>query len=657
MSANDDPLDWSRWEHAYGPATDVPGWLDRIAGSDPADALAALEELEAAVNHQGWASPAAVPTAPRLGALVRARRGPLARLVVLLGDLAAQGSHANFPLTGVGPDDVAEEYRPARSAIADADLVATFSELLSDENGAVRAAVAIPLGVLVEHAGVTLPALRTRLAREKVKEPLACAVLAVGLLHAALRQRQKSPPDRDGDIDAVRGLVRHRTAIVKLASATALVQMDPSRERALALLALARPSSGRSLDHAERGVPWNGGRLAQLAVTVAVDALGTLGELSALVDAIDTIGASPVVEPLLRSLFGEPDYRGTEIRLVRALPVRAKAALQSLASFIARAGQAAPHVITVLLESYGLFDLPRQVGLVPPRPLDGDHDGEPRWVIARRVRDGRGDIAEWSRCLDAMTEEELLDVAKDLAMAPFPYRLPWRWRTPTEAEGGSAFGYGYDGERGASEAYHALEREVFRRLPVARLEECLSLALERRWTSGLPELLETYLGARSPEGAGERFASLVPRLFDDLHATKEAVRRRAALVPPDMLRGIVDGMPFGLLVTAGRGGRPHVYLRQAFLVADLCPSPALAERALAQLASLPSLYPDGYAAHGEALVDEAVSELVRFFHAFGHAFGSDVVRASCEQAAKRAAPQLATVLERVAAGLAERGAE
>ena len=65
-------VDWEHVEHAYGPATDVPGWLRALAGDDANARRKALTDLDSAVNHQGWSTPASVPTTPFLVELLQA---------------------------------------------------------------------------------------------------------------------------------------------------------------------------------------------------------------------------------------------------------------------------------------------------------------------------------------------------------------------------------------------------------------------------------------------------------------------------------------------------------------------------------------------------------------------------------------------------------
>ncbi|MEU1517492.1 hypothetical protein ABZ490_35975 [Streptomyces sp. NPDC005811] len=52
------PPDWSRLHHAYGRATDVPGWLAALADPDPAVRHAAVSALGGSVYHQGTRWPA-----------------------------------------------------------------------------------------------------------------------------------------------------------------------------------------------------------------------------------------------------------------------------------------------------------------------------------------------------------------------------------------------------------------------------------------------------------------------------------------------------------------------------------------------------------------------------------------------------------------------
>jgi len=56
-------IDWARLRHAYGPATDTPGHLAALRGDDQDAIYAAIEHLDTAVLHQGFAHSATAPAA------------------------------------------------------------------------------------------------------------------------------------------------------------------------------------------------------------------------------------------------------------------------------------------------------------------------------------------------------------------------------------------------------------------------------------------------------------------------------------------------------------------------------------------------------------------------------------------------------------------
>jgi hypothetical protein len=48
-----DSIDWSSMGHAYGPASEVPGWLRDMAAADPGVRRAAFDDFYGAAHHQG----------------------------------------------------------------------------------------------------------------------------------------------------------------------------------------------------------------------------------------------------------------------------------------------------------------------------------------------------------------------------------------------------------------------------------------------------------------------------------------------------------------------------------------------------------------------------------------------------------------------------
>lgn len=61
-----DDVAWASFDHAYGPATDVPDLLRDLASGDEEAAAAAVDELYSCIWHQGSVYPATVPAVPFL---------------------------------------------------------------------------------------------------------------------------------------------------------------------------------------------------------------------------------------------------------------------------------------------------------------------------------------------------------------------------------------------------------------------------------------------------------------------------------------------------------------------------------------------------------------------------------------------------------------
>jgi hypothetical protein len=385
-----DAIDWSAVEHAYGPATDVPDLLRTVATGDAKQRKAALDAFDASVNHQGWITPAAVPATPFLLELWRAEIEP-ARLTVLLADLAVGGFHGNYVVAGAPVESVPPEARPMRDAIAGAH--GDFVIALSHKDAKVRAAAAVALGMLVERRDAGQAALRARLDIERKQEPLACAVLALALLDL--------PEPAASDVARIKTLAGHTSAVVQLAARIALAQLSATRDDALAALAAARERPDR-----EKNVPWNDGRLVDLAERVAVDAIRRAGDMGALGDLVTAIGLIRVAPHALDLLFGA--YRGPASRPREPLAMCELA--PPAATFVRLAADAIEAMRRennaffdpTLFTNRGLHDVVRLAGLRPRRPLDGRPDGTPGelpWRVARMVRDGRAPREAWTACL------------------------------------------------------------------------------------------------------------------------------------------------------------------------------------------------------------------------------------------------------------------
>jgi len=84
-------VDWSKLDHAYGPATDTPEHLSALEFGDAAERLAALGHLDTAVLHQGFPATATAPALRAVTTLLaegRAHPDTVEALLEFLGHAA-----------------------------------------------------------------------------------------------------------------------------------------------------------------------------------------------------------------------------------------------------------------------------------------------------------------------------------------------------------------------------------------------------------------------------------------------------------------------------------------------------------------------------------------------------------------------------------------
>ena len=146
-----DGFDWASVEHAYGPAVEVPAWLRAIAKE--AKRGKAFSSFVSAVNHQGTATPAALPVVPFLLELVAVGAGPIADVTVLLGDLAAAGDHTNVLAFGAEGIDAHANVGALMGAVGAG--LEQFRALTTHDDPKVRAAATVPLAMLGDRDGKT----------------------------------------------------------------------------------------------------------------------------------------------------------------------------------------------------------------------------------------------------------------------------------------------------------------------------------------------------------------------------------------------------------------------------------------------------------------------------------------------------------------------
>ena len=409
-----DRFDWKSVHHAYGPATDVPGWLRAMAkeGKRGKD----FSSFVSAVNHQGSATPAALPAVPFLLELVASGAGPIAELTILLGDLAAAGDHTN--VLRFGSEVIAAHPDGAALSAAVGAGLAVFRRLVARDSPRARAAATVPLAILGDGDGKSVKALVAAIEGEEKPEPLAAFLLALAWLG-----REKRDAKTVARLDEY---AKHKATAVRVAAAIGACWLDasPARTRLLAAMVAKAPSSA--------AVPFGNGDLRGMAVAELAARSVRDGNVDAFLDLNDELDlvperelyevvlaaiapelAKPPVEPVLAT-----DFDGAQRRVLARLTQRV----------IARSKNA--HVPLDAFDKRGILDPVRVFGGVAAGPLDEAVDGEPLWRHARRARDGRSEVSRWSAVVKEWVKG---DAAKRDALArdcfanghrlsmPYPY--------------------------------------------------------------------------------------------------------------------------------------------------------------------------------------------------------------------------------------------
>jgi hypothetical protein len=185
-----DDVPWGKFQHAYGPAEDVPDLLRRLASGD----AEALSDLYGNIWHQGTVYEATAHAVPFLIALASAPQVPERHeILAYLGCLALGNSyldvhqHMNiFEDERNAPDfdeRLAEEMawvRAAREAVRGGGPA--YARLLHDASWEVRAGAAYLLGHFQEDAPRNARWIREVTADEPDEMPRAAYALSVGLL-------------------------------------------------------------------------------------------------------------------------------------------------------------------------------------------------------------------------------------------------------------------------------------------------------------------------------------------------------------------------------------------------------------------------------------------------------------------------------------------
>jgi HEAT repeat protein/plasmid stability protein len=150
MLENLDDIDWSRLSHAYGPATDVPGWIRDLASAG--DVEGALYGLYASIVHQGTVYDASARVVPFLIELLQTDGVPTKPQILNL--LACLGSGSGYE----------KDVRNARKAVGRG--TALYVRLLQASERDIRMTAPFVLATCIDSPALAEEGLIRGIARE-----------------------------------------------------------------------------------------------------------------------------------------------------------------------------------------------------------------------------------------------------------------------------------------------------------------------------------------------------------------------------------------------------------------------------------------------------------------------------------------------------------
>ncbi|MEV0093726.1 HEAT repeat domain-containing protein [Streptomyces sp. NPDC050738] len=164
MIKNLDGIDWSSMNHAYGPADDVPMWLQAMTSADAEVRSQALSDFYGAAHHQGDVYRCTTASLPFLfsmaGDATHPDRASIVGLLVSIGEVAVERSDQEYYDDGDGPDYTGSAL-VMRERAEDLVAYALDAELL------VRRAAIPGLALFLDDASRAAQLLRARLVAEE----------------------------------------------------------------------------------------------------------------------------------------------------------------------------------------------------------------------------------------------------------------------------------------------------------------------------------------------------------------------------------------------------------------------------------------------------------------------------------------------------------
>ncbi|RVW09842.1 hypothetical protein EGT67_10395 [Prescottella agglutinans] len=156
-------VDWPTLEHAYGDASDVPGWIEGLADAETVEE--SLHELWAAVLHQGTLYDSTAPAMASIASLLGARQAADAEGTAWLLLMFADAVH-DYEQVEVDDTETSALVRSARDSLA--GIAALVRPLIADDGSEAAAAA-----LLQAAARTTAPAALDTLAARASTRPSA----------------------------------------------------------------------------------------------------------------------------------------------------------------------------------------------------------------------------------------------------------------------------------------------------------------------------------------------------------------------------------------------------------------------------------------------------------------------------------------------------
>ncbi len=301
-------IDWGKWQHAYGPATDVPDCLRALVSQDPDAQVAAKWELYGNLWHQGTIYEATIHALPWLIKLIGADNVDRSWLVTYIAHLAMgtsyKAQHADLDFIDASTSAYQEQMaleldwvNAARAAVVAG--APTFETLLSDPEPEVRAAALHLFSAIPE----VLPAKAVRALTQDI-DPMVRATAVLTLVFGPESMAQASR-------DAAELALIDISAAVRWAGAYVLAFHPDLNPRVVELL-LDGLHANDVIQETMNGSPFVDDGIDSMSAQALAsigpeDAPGAVNELMTQIQRAHPVQALTLVSTLLYLVFGNSE--------------------------------------------------------------------------------------------------------------------------------------------------------------------------------------------------------------------------------------------------------------------------------------------------------------------------------------------------------------